>query len=89
MWTALHTSRCWDHFENGLFRDLWWAQDGAPVHGLIEVRGRLNGVFGNDRVIGLGHNVEWPPRSPDLTPCDFFLWGYLKGKESPENHRGI
>ena len=24
--------------------------------------------------------MEWPPRSPDLTPCDFFLWGYLKGK---------
>ncbi|GBO39858.1 hypothetical protein AVEN_245212-1 [Araneus ventricosus] len=21
---------------------------------------------------------EWPPRSPDLTPMDFFLWGYLK-----------
>ena len=21
---------------------------------------------------------EWPPRSPDLNPCDFFLWGYLK-----------
>ena len=20
----------------------------------------------------------WPPRSPDLTPVDFFLWGYLK-----------
>lgn len=20
----------------------------------------------------------WPPRSPDLNPCDFFLWGYLK-----------
>jgi hypothetical protein len=20
----------------------------------------------------------WPPRSPDLTPCDFFLWGYIK-----------
>jgi hypothetical protein len=19
-----------------------------------------------------------PPRSPDLTPCDFFLWGYVK-----------
>ncbi|KAF2367907.1 hypothetical protein FHG87_001352, partial [Trinorchestia longiramus] len=26
------------------------------------------------------HDVEWPPRSPDLTPCDFFLWGYLKNK---------
>jgi hypothetical protein len=20
----------------------------------------------------------WPPQSPDLTPCDFFLWGYVK-----------
>jgi len=19
-----------------------------------------------------------PPRSPDATPCDFFLWGYVK-----------
>ena len=23
---------------------------------------------------------QWPPRSPDLTPCDFFLWGCLKAK---------
>jgi hypothetical protein len=22
----------------------------------------------------------WPPRSPDLTPCDFLLWGYVKDK---------
>jgi len=21
----------------------------------------------------------WPPRSPDLAPPDYFLWGYLKG----------
>ena len=39
----------------------------------------LDELFDN-RVIGLGHQVEWPPRSPDLTPCDFFLWGYLKSK---------
>ena len=25
-------------------------------------------------------NIKWPPRSPDLTPCDFFLWGYIKSK---------
>ena len=24
------------------------------------------------------HFLLWPPRSPDLTPCDFFLWGYVK-----------
>ena len=22
--------------------------------------------------------LPWPPRSPDLTPRDFFLWGYVK-----------
>ena len=20
----------------------------------------------------------WPPHSPDINPCDFFLWGFLK-----------
>jgi len=20
----------------------------------------------------------WPPRSPDITPLDFFLWGFVK-----------
>ena len=72
-----------NHFNNqyweGMFRGLWWAQDGAPAHRLLAVRDRLNETFLN-RVVGLGHNVEWPPRSPDLTPCDFFLWGYLKAK---------
>jgi hypothetical protein len=22
--------------------------------------------------------MRWPPRSPDRTPCDFFLWGFIK-----------
>jgi len=22
--------------------------------------------------------MRWPPRSPDLTPYDFFLWGFVK-----------
>ena len=30
---------------------------------------------------GDGDNVllKWPPRLPDMTPCDSFLWGYVKG----------
>jgi hypothetical protein len=27
------------------------------------------------------HNQQlmlWPPRPPDITPCDFFLWAYVK-----------
>ena len=36
-------------------------------------------MFAN-RVFALYHEVEWPPRSPDMTPCDFFLWGYFKSQ---------
>ena len=25
-------------------------------------------------------DVLWPPLSPDLSMCDFFLWGYLKSR---------
>ncbi|KYN18416.1 hypothetical protein ALC57_09291 [Trachymyrmex cornetzi] len=31
-----------------------------------------------NRWIGRGGPVLWPPRSPDLNPLDFFLWGYVK-----------
>ena len=67
------------HFVNGSFQRLWWAQDGAPAHRTAEVREWLTEFF-SQRIIALNHPVEWPPRSPDLTPCDFFLWGYLKSK---------
>jgi hypothetical protein len=30
------------------------------------------------RWIGRGGSIPWPPRSPDLTPPDFFFWGYVK-----------
>jgi hypothetical protein len=26
----------------------------------------------------VGVLTTWPPRSPDATPCDFFVWGYVK-----------
>ena len=66
-------------FVNGSFQRLWWAQDGAPAHRTTEVREWLTEFF-SQRIIALNRPVEWPPRSPDLTPCDFFLWGYLKSK---------
>ncbi|ERL87439.1 hypothetical protein D910_04831 [Dendroctonus ponderosae] len=32
-----------------------------------------------NRWLGRNGFQNWPPRSPDLTPLDFFLWGYIKG----------
>lgn len=54
-------------------------QDGAPAHYAHIVREYLTLVFG-ENWIGRGGPIPWPARSPDFTPCDFFLWGYLKSK---------
>lgn len=59
--------------------NIWFQQDGAPPHFAVAVRNYLHDTFPN-RWIGRSGVIEWPPRSPDLTPLDFFLWGYLKGK---------
>lgn len=49
-------------------RRLWYQLDGAPAHSVVGAR------FG-EQWIGRYGPARWPPRSPDLTPPDFFLWG--------------
>ena len=39
----------------------------------------LRPLFG-DRLISRFADTPWPPRSPDLSICDYFLWGYLKAR---------
>jgi len=39
----------------------------------------LDATFPN-RWIGRDGPTPWPPRSPDITPLDFFLWRYVKDK---------
>lgn len=61
----------------GTRQQMWFQQDGAPAHWACVVRNYLDATFGR-RWIGRDGPVSWPPRSPDLTAPDFFLWGYLK-----------
>ena len=56
---------------------MYFQHDGAPPHYTIRVRKFLNESFPN-RWLGRGGPVAWPPRSPDLTPLDYYLWGYMK-----------
>ena len=56
--------------------------DGAPPSFHRNVRVLLNCVL-QQRWIGRAakgdnHLLPWPPRSPNLTPCDLFLWGFVK-----------
>ena len=45
----------------------------------LRVRKALDDEFPN-RWIGRDGPTPWPARSPDITPLDFFLWGYVKTK---------
>jgi hypothetical protein len=53
-------------------REMWFRQDGAPAHCTNVVRECLDETFGS-RWIGRGGPITWPPRSPDLTPLDWYM----------------
>ncbi|GFU97140.1 transposable element Tc3 transposase [Trichonephila clavipes] len=58
-------------------QELWFQQDGATCHTARATIDSLKDTFG-DRLISRFGPVNWPPRSCDLTPLDYFLWGYVK-----------
>ncbi|GFU70400.1 putative transposable element [Trichonephila clavipes] len=58
-------------------KELWFQQDGATCHTARATIDLLKDTLG-DRLISRFGPVNWPPRSCDLTPLDYFLWGYVK-----------
>ncbi|GFS62727.1 uncharacterized protein TNCV_3201771 [Trichonephila clavipes] len=58
-------------------QELWFQQDGATCHTARATIDLLKDTFG-DRLISRFGPVNWPPRFCDLTPLDYFLWGYVK-----------
>ncbi|GFW47655.1 hypothetical protein TNCV_2828481 [Trichonephila clavipes] len=50
----------------------------APPAPLFQNRYILTTDTFGDRLISRFGPVNWPPRSCDLTPLDYFLWGYVK-----------
>jgi signal transduction histidine kinase len=69
----------WPNSEQLIFQ-----QDGARPHSADMVLELLDNTFPN-RWMANGTQehpapIAWPPRSPDLTPCDYFLWGWMKGR---------
>jgi hypothetical protein len=57
--------------------DFWFQQDGATAHTARRSLGILREMFPS-RLFSLRGDICCPARSPDLTPCYFYLWGYLK-----------
>jgi len=57
--------------------ELWFQQDGATCHTTRDTINLLQETF-DERLISCKGPVHWSPRSCDITPLDYFLWGYLK-----------
>ena len=64
-------------FVNDIYPDQWFQQDGATAHRSLRAREWLTNQFGN-KIISHHMEFPWPARSPDLSPLDYFLWGYVK-----------
>ncbi|GFW61686.1 uncharacterized protein TNCV_3706211 [Trichonephila clavipes] len=58
-------------------QELWFQKDGATCHTARATIDLLKDTFGDSLISRFGP-VNWPPRSCDLTPLDYFLWGYVK-----------
>ena len=63
-------------------------QDGATAHTSQNAIKILKEMFPN-HLISMRGDIGWPPRSPDLNPCDYFLWGYLKSKVYTQRPRAV
>ncbi|GFX16176.1 uncharacterized protein TNCV_4704311 [Trichonephila clavipes] len=85
--TPLHPEKltvCHDYYNffipelnNHDVQELWFQQDGATCHTARATIDLLKDPF-SDRLISRFGPVNWPPRSWDLTPLDYSLWGYVK-----------
>ena len=90
---TINAERYWDEvilpFMNELSRQErqhgYFQQDGAPPHTASVNLSRLKEAFPS-RLISTG---IWPPRSPDLSPLDFYLWGTVKEKVFKRKPRNL
>ncbi|GFV62686.1 transposable element Tcb2 transposase [Trichonephila clavipes] len=65
----------WDKLPQQLLDNV--VQHGATCHTARATIDLFKDTFG-DLLISRFGPVNWPPRSCDLTPLDYFLWGYVK-----------
>jgi hypothetical protein len=66
--------QCVNELYDDELQDGYFQHDNASAHTAYATRQYIEEFYA-DQVIGYG---KWPPRSPDLTPLDYFLFGYLK-----------
>ena len=69
-------SRLNDLYENE--NEVYFQEEGALPHIHVKVRNFLDRTFNSSWIGRRGSATEFPPRSPDLTPLNFYLLGNFK-----------
>ena len=59
--------------------NIWFQQDGATCHTTEAILDVLRVVI-EDCIISRRADVVWQPRSRDMTPLVYYLWGAVKDK---------
>jgi hypothetical protein len=67
--------------------ETFFQQDGATSHTARDSMAAVRNMFPNHVISSYG-DITWPVKSPDLSACDFFLWGCLKSQvfKAPAPH---
>jgi hypothetical protein len=73
------TDFLWPQLEGMDMEDMWFQQDGATCHTAREITELLQEKLPG-HVTSRNGDQNWPQRSCDLTPCDIFLWGFVKSR---------
>ena len=54
--------------------------DGAPPHFARVTTDFLKSILPENRIIAREFPRRWPPRSPDISPLDYYFWGVVKSR---------
>jgi len=82
-YVAMHRNFCEPELRrHGIdLSSVWFQQDGATAQRATASLSVLREMF-PQHVISRGGDVTWPALSPDLSACDYFLWGISKAEFS-------
>ena len=73
------TEFLWPQLDGMDMEDMLFQKGGATCHTTRKTTELLRENFFG-RIISRNGDQNWPPRSCDLTPCDFLLWEFVKSR---------
>ena len=84
---AFVTGPCWKNFFHKNWRGRYWQHLVSAGRRYVPHSRSYTRCFAPCFIISRRADVVWPPRSCDLTPLDYYLWGASKISVTPTSQR--